>query len=232
MPESEGSPEDRAIGTFSSTARWLARQGARHLALIGRRGAEDDATALRDLAAKGGVPIAARTFVTLEAGAARFLAPDLDPVTPGWQSAIEGGRARIALLAPDSQRCARACADGYAAILGAISGLHLPVLATLQVGPVDARHTAFLRTLSQGDHVHLLDAAVVEDQAPVAGGHQEHLRGRVVVEAQAAQLAVDVELDRFVDGELFAGLAAEHPAGGAVDLGLAGFKAPILSGLS
>lgn len=51
---------------------------------------------------RDGVPIAARTFVTLEAGAARFLAPDLDPVTPGWQSAIEGGRARIALLAPAS----------------------------------------------------------------------------------------------------------------------------------
>ncbi len=28
----------------------------------------------------------------------------------------------IALLAPDAQRCARACADGYAAILGAIEG--------------------------------------------------------------------------------------------------------------
>lgn len=34
-------------------AKWLARQGVRHLALIGRRGAEDDALALRDLAALG-----------------------------------------------------------------------------------------------------------------------------------------------------------------------------------
>ena len=34
-------------------AQWLARQGVRHLALIGRRGAEDDAAALRDLAALG-----------------------------------------------------------------------------------------------------------------------------------------------------------------------------------
>jgi NADPH:quinone reductase-like Zn-dependent oxidoreductase/acyl carrier protein len=34
-------------------AKWLARQGVRHLALVGRRGAEDDAVALRDLAALG-----------------------------------------------------------------------------------------------------------------------------------------------------------------------------------
>jgi NADPH:quinone reductase-like Zn-dependent oxidoreductase/acyl carrier protein len=34
-------------------ASWLARQGVRHLALIGRRGAADDASALRDLAALG-----------------------------------------------------------------------------------------------------------------------------------------------------------------------------------
>jgi len=34
-------------------AKWLAQQGVRHLALIGRRGAEDDAVALRDLAALG-----------------------------------------------------------------------------------------------------------------------------------------------------------------------------------
>jgi acyl transferase domain-containing protein/NADPH:quinone reductase-like Zn-dependent oxidoreductase/acyl carrier protein len=34
-------------------ARWLARQGVRHLALIGRRAAEDDAAALRELGALG-----------------------------------------------------------------------------------------------------------------------------------------------------------------------------------
>ncbi|WP_270939429.1 ketoreductase domain-containing protein, partial [Falsiroseomonas oryzae] len=34
-------------------AKWLARQGVRHLALLGRRGAEEDAVALRDLAALG-----------------------------------------------------------------------------------------------------------------------------------------------------------------------------------
>jgi acyl transferase domain-containing protein/NADPH:quinone reductase-like Zn-dependent oxidoreductase/acyl carrier protein len=36
-----------------AAARWLARQGAKHLALIGRRGAEEDAGALRELAALG-----------------------------------------------------------------------------------------------------------------------------------------------------------------------------------
>lgn len=36
-----------------ATAKWLADLGAKRLALIGRRGAEDDATALRDLAALG-----------------------------------------------------------------------------------------------------------------------------------------------------------------------------------
>jgi acyl transferase domain-containing protein/NADPH:quinone reductase-like Zn-dependent oxidoreductase/acyl carrier protein len=52
--------EDRTIVVVGGTrgfglaaARWLARQGARHLVLIGRRGAEEDAAVLRDLAGLG-----------------------------------------------------------------------------------------------------------------------------------------------------------------------------------
>jgi NAD(P)-dependent dehydrogenase (short-subunit alcohol dehydrogenase family) len=36
-----------------AAAKWLARQGVRHLALIGRRGVEDDSAALRELAELG-----------------------------------------------------------------------------------------------------------------------------------------------------------------------------------
>ncbi len=47
-----------------------------------------------------GVPVGERTLVTLEAGAGRLSASDLDPASPGLQLAIEGGTLRVPLVAP------------------------------------------------------------------------------------------------------------------------------------
>lgn len=47
-----------------------------------------------------GVPCGARTLVTLDGAGARFTAKDLDPATPGLQVAIEGGAARVPVVAP------------------------------------------------------------------------------------------------------------------------------------
>ena len=47
-----------------------------------------------------GVAVSSRTFVTLESTLGRFQAVDLDPATPGLQTAVEGGDAHFALVAP------------------------------------------------------------------------------------------------------------------------------------
>ncbi len=49
------------------------------------------------------------------------------------------------------------------------------------------------RGLVHRQDVHLLDAAVHEDQPPVAGGDQGDLGGRVVVEQHAVTAAVDID---------------------------------------
>ncbi len=47
-----------------------------------------------------GVPVTARTALTLEASLGQWLAPDLNPREPGTQVFIEGGHAEFALAAP------------------------------------------------------------------------------------------------------------------------------------
>jgi len=47
-----------------------------------------------------GVPVAARTLVTLDASRGHVPLEDLDPATPGLQVAVEGGHARVPLLSP------------------------------------------------------------------------------------------------------------------------------------
>ncbi|MFN8586646.1 MAG: hypothetical protein U0704_02505 [Candidatus Eisenbacteria bacterium] len=88
----------------SVTARVVAPGAFARLVLDAPRAAAADGRSVVPLRLRvtdaAGVEIAARTLVTLDAGAARFLAPDLDPVTAGWQTAVEGGHARVALLAP------------------------------------------------------------------------------------------------------------------------------------
>ena len=56
---------------------------------------------------QAGVPVGSRTLVTLESTLGRLLVDDLDPVTPGVQVAVEGGRASFALVAPEQPGIAR-----------------------------------------------------------------------------------------------------------------------------
>lgn len=51
-----------------------------------------------------GVPVAARTPVTLDASAGRWLATDLNPAEPGVQTFVEGGVAVLRLVPPDAPR--------------------------------------------------------------------------------------------------------------------------------
>ncbi|HVQ26695.1 MAG TPA: hypothetical protein VMV01_16015, partial [Planctomycetota bacterium] len=54
------------------------------------------------VADSSGVPVGARTLVTLESTLGRVTAEDLDPARPGVQVAVEGGSAQVALLPPAS----------------------------------------------------------------------------------------------------------------------------------
>ena len=47
-----------------------------------------------------GVPVGARTLVTLESSLGRLAVDDLDPALPGVQVAVEGGRTQVVLMAP------------------------------------------------------------------------------------------------------------------------------------
>lgn len=53
-----------------------------------------------ELVDHNGVPVTARTALTLETTMGKWLAPDLNPREPGVQVFIEGGRAEFALAAP------------------------------------------------------------------------------------------------------------------------------------
>jgi uncharacterized repeat protein (TIGR01451 family) len=54
------------------------------------------------VADSSGVPVGARTLVTLESTLGRVTAEDLDPARPGVQVAVEGGSTQVALLPPAS----------------------------------------------------------------------------------------------------------------------------------
>jgi len=49
---------------------------------------------------RSGIPVGARTLVTLESSLGQWQVPDLDPQTPGLQTAIADGETAIGLLAP------------------------------------------------------------------------------------------------------------------------------------
>jgi uncharacterized repeat protein (TIGR01451 family) len=60
----------------------------------------DQARIIVKLSDRHGVPVTVRTPITLEASNGRWLAADLDPVEPGLQVFVEGGRGEFTLLAP------------------------------------------------------------------------------------------------------------------------------------
>jgi uncharacterized repeat protein (TIGR01451 family) len=73
-----------------------------------------------------GVPVPERTFVTLETTLGRWETPDLDPVRPGLQTAVDGGEATVELVASDAPGQARVSAvavdaPASAGLAGALS---------------------------------------------------------------------------------------------------------------
>ena len=66
-----------------------------------------------------GVPVGARTLVTLESTLGRIAVRDLDPVLPGVQMAVEGGSAEVPLIAPAAPGRARITARTGAIVTAA-----------------------------------------------------------------------------------------------------------------
>ncbi|HEY6101311.1 MAG TPA: hypothetical protein VIW03_17875, partial [Anaeromyxobacter sp.] len=94
--------------------RVIAPATASGLLLSGPRVASADgrSAALLTLAVvdSAGVPVGARTLVTLEGSLGRLAVRDLDPVLPGAQVAVEGGSAELPLIAPAAPGRARVTA--------------------------------------------------------------------------------------------------------------------------
>ncbi len=94
--------------------RVVAPAALGRLALAGPRLAPADgrSSALLTLSAvdSAGVPVGARTLVTLESSLGRLAVDDLDPALPGVQVAVEGGRTHVALMAPAAPGRARVTA--------------------------------------------------------------------------------------------------------------------------
>ena len=107
-----GSPGRAAVRIVAPAAlAWLELVGPRTAAADGLTPAEFTLA----VADSQGVPIGARTLVTLESTLGRFANDDLDPAAPGVQVAVEGGRTRVRLLPPS--------APGHAQITAASGAL-------------------------------------------------------------------------------------------------------------
>ena len=91
---------------------WLGLQGPRVAAADGRSPAEFTLAIADSL----GVPVGARTLVTLATTLGHLTNDDLDPNAPGIQVAVEGGRAQVELLPP--------AAPGRAQLTAASGTLH------------------------------------------------------------------------------------------------------------
>ena len=91
---------------------WLGLQGPRVAAADGRSPAEFTLA----IADSFGVPVGARTLVTLATTLGHLTNDDLDPNAPGIQVAVEGGRAQVELLPP--------AAPGRAQLTAASGTLH------------------------------------------------------------------------------------------------------------
>jgi uncharacterized repeat protein (TIGR01451 family) len=91
-----------------------------------------------------GVPVAARTPVTLEASAGTWQAKDLDPAQPGVQVFVEGGRGEFALVPPgepgESRIAARSGTFKAEARLDFLPNLREMVAAGVLEGVVNMRN--------------------------------------------------------------------------------------------
>jgi len=93
-PRAAGRVAVRVVAPAEPASLWLAGPPTAP--------ADGHSAALLTLAVtdSAGIPVSARTLVTLDASIGHIALEDLDPATPGVQVAIEGGRVRVPLLAP------------------------------------------------------------------------------------------------------------------------------------
>ncbi len=108
-PHSPGRVALRVVAP--AAVAWLELMGPRTASADGRTPAEFTLA----VADSQGVPVGARTLVTLESSLGHFANDDLDPSAPGVQVAVEGGRTRVQLLPPS--------APGHAQITAASGAL-------------------------------------------------------------------------------------------------------------
>jgi len=96
LPNAVGRVAVRVVAPGAIARLWLSGPGA-----VPADGHSERWYAL-SVTDSAGVPVGARTLVTLDASRGNVPLEDLDPASPGLQVAVEGGHARVPLLAPAS----------------------------------------------------------------------------------------------------------------------------------
>ena len=95
-PQSPGRVAVRVVAPGALARLWLTGPGA-----VPADGHSESWYTLT-VTDSAGVPVGARTLVTLEATRGYVPLEDLDPASPGLQLAVEGGRARVPVMSPTS----------------------------------------------------------------------------------------------------------------------------------
>jgi large repetitive protein len=135
-----------------------------------------------------GVPVTARTALTLEATMGKWLATDLNPREPGVQVFIEGGRAEFALAAPvepgDSRIRISSGVLHANAVVSFLPELRPLIGVGVVEGVINARHLSAgaLRPVSSGDtfDTELRNFAVTGNRGSAAGRAAFFLKGKIL----------------------------------------------------
>ncbi len=102
----------RSVGRVA--LRLVAPGPFARLDLLAPRSTRADGRAIASLLLRvtdaAGVPVGARTLVTLESSLGRLASEDLDPATPGVQVAVEDGALRVGLISPEQPGAAHVTA--------------------------------------------------------------------------------------------------------------------------
>lgn len=133
--DSFGNERGRVIATVTAPGP-LARLELSSLGSPVADGRSDARLRLRLLDAAG-VPVAARTTVTLDSSQGQWRLPDLDPLAPGVQTFVDGGETLLALSAPDKPGAVQLRASS-GAVVAKTPLVFAPALSPLMaVGVVD-----------------------------------------------------------------------------------------------
>jgi uncharacterized repeat protein (TIGR01451 family) len=195
---------DRASGLLLSGPR-LASADGRSAALL--------TLAVVDSA---GVPVGARTLVTLESSLGRLAVRDLDPALPGAQVAVEGGSAELPLIAPAAPGRARVTARTGAIETAALVEFVPEMRPLLAVGALEGvvtlqgvrrpTHGALARTGFEQP----IDQFLAESQD---GRHSAGARGALFVKGRVRddmQLTLGYDSDRPEDMRQFRDLQTDR----------------------